>query len=175
MFPRARPKNEYDNRPATQQKTLTYNFIFLAGLMFEVIDGGFQDIELRITDPEGKVIHEGEEKSGKYTFGSNSADQTYTYCFVNDKGSQVPKTIMFTMDVLDASRAAGPANEGEIGHNKLEDMVNTTIYEYFWAVVKAVHSKQLQTLNAFYSVVKRFHFCNNLQLVYSIKRWLFVW
>lgn len=93
--------------------------------MFEVIDGGFNDIELRITDPEGKVIHEGEEKSGKYTFGSGVEDATYTYCFINEKGSQAPKQIMFTMDVHNGGRAPGAPNEGEVGHNKLEDMVKT--------------------------------------------------
>lgn len=94
------------------------------GLMFEVIDGGFNDIELRITDPEGKVIHEGEEKSGKYTFGSGDPEAKYTYCFINEKGSMAPKTIMFNMDVLDNGRAPGAPNESEVGHNKLEDMVN---------------------------------------------------
>lgn len=93
------------------------------GLMFEVIDGGFNDIELRITDPEGKVIHEGEEKSGKYTFGTGDAEAQYTYCFINEKGSMAPKTIMFNMDVLDGARVAGAPNESEVGHNKLEDMV----------------------------------------------------
>lgn len=98
--------------------------------MFEVIDGGFHDIELRITDPEGKVIHEGQEKSGKYTFGSNGADGTdgtYTYCFLNDNVSRAPKTIMFSMDVLDAARPAGAPNESEVGHNKLEDMVSGSV------------------------------------------------
>lgn len=93
--------------------------------MFEVIDGGFHDIELRITDPEGKVIHEGEEKSGKYTFGTGDPEAKYTYCFINEKGSMAPKTIMFNMDVLDAGRAPGAPNESEVGHNKLEDMVTT--------------------------------------------------
>lgn len=92
--------------------------------MFEVIDGGFNDIELRITDNEGKVIHEDVEKSGKYTFGSGDPEAKYTYCFINEKGSMVPKTIMFNMDVLEGGRAPGAPNESEIGHNKLEDMVN---------------------------------------------------
>lgn len=94
------------------------------GLMFEVIDGGFNDIELLITDPEGKVIHEGEEKSGRFTFGTGDPNAKYTYCFINEKGSMAPKTIMFNMDVTDSTRAAGAPNESEIGHNKLEDMVN---------------------------------------------------
>lgn len=47
---------------------------FISGLMFEVVDGGFNDIELKITDPTNNVIHEQEkETSGKYTFGSNTA------------------------------------------------------------------------------------------------------
>lgn len=42
--------------------------------MFETVDGGFNDIELKITDPEGKIIHDGDkETSGKYTFGANTA------------------------------------------------------------------------------------------------------
>jgi len=91
-------------------------------LMFEIVEGGFNDIEIKINDPEGKVIHEGDkETSGKYTFSANIAG-TYSYCFLNEKGSQVPKTVMFTMDLGETPRA-GAANEGEEGHNKLEDMI----------------------------------------------------
>lgn len=89
-----------------------------------MLDGGFYDIELKILDQEGKVIHEALEKSGRYTFGSGESDATYTYCFVNTKGSQTPKEVMFTMDVHDAGRAPGAPKESEVGHTKLEDMVN---------------------------------------------------
>lgn len=42
--------------------------------MFEIVDGGFNDIDIKISDPDGKVIHEAErESSGKYTFGASSA------------------------------------------------------------------------------------------------------
>lgn len=38
------------------------------------MDGGFNDIEIKITDPQGNVVHEGEkESSGKYTFSANYA------------------------------------------------------------------------------------------------------
>ena len=118
-------KNDYNrNSDWFVQCTNCFAFYLKLGLMFEVIDGGFNDIELRITDPEGKVIHEGEEKSGKYIFGSGDPEAKYTYCFINEKGSMAPKTIMFNMDVLSGDRAPGAPNEGEVGHNKLEDMVN---------------------------------------------------
>lgn len=103
------------------------NVNFVTGLMFEVIDGGFNDIEVSITDPKGVKVHEAEEASGKYTFGTGSPDDTFTYCFINKKGSQVPKTVMFNMDVIDAGRAAGPPAEKEVGHNKLEDMVMDSV------------------------------------------------
>lgn len=47
--------------------------LLISGLMFEIVDGGFNDIDIKITDPQGKVIHEAErESSGKYTFGASS-------------------------------------------------------------------------------------------------------
>lgn len=88
-----------------------------------MLDGGFYDIELKIMDHEGKTIHEALEKSGRYTFGSGDSESSYTYCFVNHKGSQVPKIVMFTMDVHDAGRAPGAPKESDVGHTKLEDMV----------------------------------------------------
>lgn len=101
--------------------------------MFEVIEGGFNDIEVRITDPKGQVVHEAQDASGKYTFGTGSPDDTFTYCFVNTKGSMAPKTIMFNMDVIDSTRPAGPPAEKDVGHNKLEDMVsNNTTTKFFF-------------------------------------------
>lgn len=47
--------------------------------MFEIVDGGFNDIDIKISDPDGKVIHEAErESSGKYTFGASTAG-AYTW------------------------------------------------------------------------------------------------
>lgn len=55
------------------------------------------------------------------------------YCFVNEKGSMAPKTVMFTMDLGDAPRAAGAPNENEEGHTKLEDMVRPWhLRDYKW-------------------------------------------
>lgn len=98
------------------------------GLMFEIVDGGFNDIEIQITDPESKVIHEADrETSGKYTFGA-SIPGVYTYCFINEKGTMTTKMVMFTMDLIEsatAPNAAVPGAEqaGEANHAKLEDMI----------------------------------------------------
>ena len=33
------------------------------GLMFEVAEGGFLDIDVRIEGPDGKIVHQGERES----------------------------------------------------------------------------------------------------------------
>ena len=39
--------------------------------MFEVAEGGFLDIDVRIVGPDGKTIYQGErESNGEYTFAS---------------------------------------------------------------------------------------------------------
>lgn len=94
------------------------------GLMFETVEGGFLDIEVRITGPDQKVIYQGEkESSGKYTF---SAYETgiYHYCFSNKMSTLTPKVVMFSMEIGEAPKGTiGAVNEGEAGHTKLEDMI----------------------------------------------------
>uniref|UniRef100_A0A182P606 GOLD domain-containing protein n=1 Tax=Anopheles epiroticus TaxID=199890 RepID=A0A182P606_9DIPT len=94
------------------------------GLMFETVEGGFLDIEVRISGPDQKVIYQGEkESSGKYTF---SAYETgiYHYCFSNKMSTLTPKVVMFSMEIGEAPKGTvGAVNEGEAGHTKLEDMI----------------------------------------------------
>ena len=48
---------------------------------FQVAEGGFLDIDVRIVGPDGKTIHSGErESNGKYTFAAHM-DGVYQYCF----------------------------------------------------------------------------------------------
>ena len=80
------------------------------GLMFEVVEGGFLDIDVKITGPDGKVVYQGDrETNGKYTF-STHMDGVYTYCFSNKMSTMTPKIIMFSMDVSEAHQAVDNTN-----------------------------------------------------------------
>lgn len=98
------------------------------GLTFEVAEGGFLDIDVKIVGPDGKVIYQGEqERSGKFTFSAHTAG-TYTYCFSNEKSTMTSKVVMFNMDVGEnPKQEEGSDDKGSKGennnHGKLDDMI----------------------------------------------------
>lgn len=71
-----------------------------------MIEGGFLDIDVRVTGPDGEeVISRERESNGKITFAAAKTG-TYTYCFSNKMSTMTPKGVMFSMDVGEPQAAA---------------------------------------------------------------------
>eukprot|EP01137_Pigoraptor_chileana_P011588 Opistho-2@62699 len=78
-------------------------------LAFQVSDGGFLDIDVKILGPDHKPIFNAERESeGRYTFAAHM-DGRYTYCFGNKMSTMTPKTVAFSMDIHEPAPAPGEA------------------------------------------------------------------
>ncbi|XP_076236680.1 transmembrane emp24 domain-containing protein 2 [Calliopsis andreniformis] len=97
------------------------------GLTFEIAEGGFLDIDVRIIGPDEKIIYQGDqESSGKYIFAAHLPG-IYTYCFSNKKSSMTPKVVMFNTDIGENSKPVEQTSDGknaeDSNHNKIDDMI----------------------------------------------------
>ncbi|XP_028400400.1 transmembrane emp24 domain-containing protein-like [Dendronephthya gigantea] len=91
------------------------------GLLFEVAEGGFRDIDVTIIGPDQKVIYNGEkESSGKYTFAAYT-DGMYRYCFSNRVSTMDRKLLKFNMEVGDPPKDQLKKNDEH--HDKLNGMI----------------------------------------------------
>lgn len=89
-------------------------------LTFEVVEGGFLDIDVKIFGPDERVIYGGDrESNGKYTFAAHM-DGEFKYCFSNKMSSMTPKVVMFNMDIGDAPKDRIEGDE----QSQLEEMVS---------------------------------------------------
>lgn len=92
-------------------------------MTFEIAEGGFLDIDVRIVGPDDKIIYQGErESSGKYTFAAHTSG-IYTYCFSNKMSTMTPKVVVFNMAVGEAPSKAEKSEDPESSATKLEDMI----------------------------------------------------
>lgn len=90
------------------------------GFTFEVIEGGFLDIDVSIFDPDGNMIHqEPKASSGKYTIEANR-DGPYKYCFSNKMSTVTPKVVMFSVET---ARQVQHKLSGAQDQEKLNDMI----------------------------------------------------
>ena len=90
-------------------------------LMFEVADGGFLDIDVKLVGPDKKVIYQGErETSGKYAFVAHM-DGVYDYCFSNKMSTMTPKIVKFSLDVGDPPKDT--SKDDQEHHDKLSEMI----------------------------------------------------
>lgn len=90
------------------------------GFVFEVIEGGFLDIDMSIYDPDGNMIHqEPKSTSGKYTIEANK-DGHYKYCFSNKMSTVTPKVVMFS---IETARQVQNKLTGAQDQDKLDEMI----------------------------------------------------
>jgi len=69
------------------------------GVMFQVIAGGFLDIDVRIFGPDNRHIYTGaRETDGRYSFTASSSG-TYSFCFSNAMSTVTPKTVDLSVTV----------------------------------------------------------------------------
>lgn len=109
--------------------TLHWKSVISVALTFEIAEGGFLDIDVRIIGPDGKNIYQGErETSGKYGFAAHTSG-VYTYCFSNKMSTMTPKVVMFNMAVGESPKTE--SQDGETA-NKLEEMIRDLSCKWQW-------------------------------------------
>jgi len=73
-----------------------------ASIMFQVVQGGFLDVDIEIKAPDGKVIYNAERQTeGKYNFASHM-DGLHSFCFVNRMSTLTPKVVSMILDIPNA-------------------------------------------------------------------------
>lgn len=98
------------------------------GFTFEVMDGGFYDVDVEIRDPLNAILHRDEKASeGKFTIEAN-ADGVHQFCFSNKMSSHTPKVIAFDIDKTEPqkprSQKDGQKKDGESEDTETESIAS---------------------------------------------------
>jgi len=90
-------------------------------LMFEVAEGGFLDIDVKIQSPKGQILHQVDrESSGKFSFAARD-EGIHSFCFSNKMSTVTPKIVMFTIEKTGVLEKKAGEEDGD-SHSKLEEM-----------------------------------------------------
>ena len=90
-------------------------------LMFEVAEGGFLDIDVKIQSPNGQILHQVDrESSGKFSFAARD-EGVHSFCFSNKMSTVTPKIVMFTIEKTGVLEKKAGEEDGD-SHSKLEEM-----------------------------------------------------
>lgn len=83
------------------------------GFSYEVIEGGFFDIDVDVKDPNHVILHQDDRSTNaKITIEAN-VEGPYYFCFHNKRTSHTPKTIIFDIDRSDTFKSKPvPGAEG---------------------------------------------------------------
>lgn len=131
------------------------------GFSYEVIEGGFFDIDVDIRDPNNVILHQEDRSSnGKVTIEAN-LDGPYQFCFHNRHSSKTPKMIIFDIDRSDTTKhsdkkadgsSPDPNDETTKLMNMVENLMLSTISSRhdvrFLAARDRVHRKVNEATNS---------------------------
>lgn len=79
------------------------------GIMFQVTQGGFLDIDIQLKAPDNRIVYNAEKQTeGKYSFVAH-VDGEYSFCFSNRMSTLTPKVVSFVVTLGDEpSQPKGP-------------------------------------------------------------------
>lgn len=90
-------------------------------MMYEVAEGGFLDIDVRIINARNGLIYDKQrETSGKVLFTSDMGGPV-RFCFSNKISTVTHKVVMFSIDITEAKPESD--EEDDANHSKLENMM----------------------------------------------------
>lgn len=94
-------------------------------VMFQVIRGGFLDIDFAITSPEGNTVYSAQRQTeGKYNFIAES-DGPFAFCFSNKISTMTPKFVSFVLSLPDDTPSERQTQQfaSEVNLNPLENTI----------------------------------------------------